>query len=217
MRERLVAAIASVRSKAVRAHAWTAPRVAAAHAWTAPRAASAWRMTKTSSIRAFHASRRALHAGLGVVEKVLLSPSGRERTQATAVFALIFAFAITSVDAIITGGMDFAPVVREANAATPSERLAVTSLPVETLLSEEAAPVEIALTDHVDGLTADALLGSTGALDTEDEAIPSAFMPISARVSARAQTPATELVGDAPQRAPAGDAAPAPRRKAKPS
>jgi hypothetical protein len=217
MRERLAAAVATVRSTAVRARAWTVPRMKAAHVWTAPRAANAWRVAKAASISAFHACRRGLHAGLGVVERVLLSPSGRERTQATAVFALIFAFAVTSVDAIITGGMDFAPVVREANAATPRERLATTSLPAETLLSEQAAPVEIALADHVEGLTGDALLGATGALDVEDEPVLSAFTPISARVPARASAPAPSLAGVAPQQNATEAAAPAPRRKAKPS
>jgi hypothetical protein len=58
------------------------------------------------------ALRRGTLAALGAVESVLLSASGRERIHASAVFALIFMFAITSVDFLLSGAIEFGTPAR---------------------------------------------------------------------------------------------------------
>jgi hypothetical protein len=52
------------------------------------------------------------------LETVLLNASARERIHATATFALIFAFAVTSVDFMIAGGGEFGSPARAAQPRT---------------------------------------------------------------------------------------------------
>lgn len=123
-------------------------RATQAWAWTKPRAARAWRQT-----RAF--SKRALIATLMGMEKSLLTHQGRERTQAITVFTLIFAFAVTSVDFLITGGPEFSPGARAATYTSHvdlisprSARAAPTAQAMDVALNqpatEEVAPETVA-------------------------------------------------------------------------
>lgn len=61
-------------------------------------------------------SKRAAIGTLVSVENVLLSPRGRDRVHAVSVFALIFGFAVLSVDMIITGGPELVPSAQAASA-----------------------------------------------------------------------------------------------------
>lgn len=71
----------------------------------------AFDVTSKATIRGLAVTGRTLKRGtnavLGGLEAVLLSPSGRERVHAVSTFALIFMFAVTSVDFLIGGGPDF--------------------------------------------------------------------------------------------------------------
>ena len=62
--------------------------------------------------------RRGLSFVLAGPEKVLLSSAWRERIHASATFAMIFAFAVTSLDFMISGGFDFG-----ARAAQPQSQI----------------------------------------------------------------------------------------------
>jgi hypothetical protein len=87
-----------------------------------------------------------LLSALEPVETVLLSPSGRERIHATATFALIFLFAVSSVDFLIAGGAEFGAPTRAA------PRQIVAEAPPQTrdragtpaVRNDEAPPTEIA-------------------------------------------------------------------------
>ena len=63
--------------------------------------------------------RRGTFQLLGPVETALLNPVGRDRIHAIATFALIFLFAVTSVDFLISGGPEFGAPTR----AAPQQRL----------------------------------------------------------------------------------------------
>ncbi|QGZ95719.1 hypothetical protein [Terricaulis silvestris] len=83
-------------------------------AWTKRWSAWAWATAKVLARRAFILFKRALVATLGVIERTLLSERGRERVHATAVFTLIFAFGVTSVDYLLTGGPELSQGARAA-------------------------------------------------------------------------------------------------------
>jgi len=86
------------------------------------------------------AMRKGAVAVLAPVESALLSASGRERIHATATFALIFLFAVTSVDFLINGGPEFGAPARAAP-STPAIQAASSSSPsVDRAVTEEAAP-----------------------------------------------------------------------------
>jgi hypothetical protein len=70
--------------------------------------------------------KRAALVTLEGLETVLLSPSGRERIHATATFSLIFLFAVTSVDFLISGGPEFGAPAR---AAQPQRLVRVSPAP----------------------------------------------------------------------------------------
>lgn len=86
--------------------------------------------------------RRATIAVLETLERVLLSPVGRERVHASATFALIFLFALTSVDYLLSGGPEFnAP----ARASQPERvlRAVYEAAPAELAAAPEAAPAAV--------------------------------------------------------------------------
>lgn len=109
----------------------------------------AWLTTSQRARRAADVARRSLRSGLRgalePVETVLLSPSGRERIHATATFAFIFLFAVSSVDFLIAGGAEFGTPARAAprqmmvEAAPPSVARAERSA-----VQGQATPTEIA-------------------------------------------------------------------------
>ncbi len=80
--------------------------------------------------------KRGADASLGVVERVLLSRSGRERVHASATFALIFAFAVSSVDFLLTGGFDFGPPAAHAQSTAHASLIAPTQ--------RTPAPIQVA-------------------------------------------------------------------------
>jgi hypothetical protein len=90
--------------------------------------------------------KRAGLQALALIERALLSHAGRERIQATAVFALIIALAVTSIDYLITGGPEFninaraTPYVSQANLIAPRSRDAG----IELAMLETPAPAPAA-------------------------------------------------------------------------
>jgi hypothetical protein len=92
-------------------------------------------------------ARRGLADALSPFEALLLSAAARERMHASAVFALIFAFAVTSVDFMLSGGFDFAerPQARQtAYQSLISPRIELASLPAD----EEDAIAPEAILPH---------------------------------------------------------------------
>jgi hypothetical protein len=79
--------------------------------------------------------RRGTFQLLGPVETALLNPVRRDRIHATATFALIFLFAVASVDFLISGGPEFGAPAR----AAPQQRLVRVSPPPSAV--DVAAPV----------------------------------------------------------------------------
>jgi hypothetical protein len=109
----------------------------------------AWRDAWDKPQRAAAVTRRAvrsgLQRGLEPIEAALLSPAGRDRIHAAATFALIFLFAVSSVDFLIAGGAEFGAPARAAPLRT--QTYASTSAPVSrTPAPVEPAPAEIAAT-----------------------------------------------------------------------
>jgi len=80
---------------------------------------------------------------LVVLERVLLSRRGRERVHATAVFTLIFAFLVSSVDFLIAGGPDFGPAQRVGPSVVQVDLVRATSLPQAAVAAaaDEETPV----------------------------------------------------------------------------
>ena len=64
-------------------------------------------------------SKRAAIGTLLTVENVLLSPKGRDRVHAVTVFALIFGFAVLSVDMIVTGGPELIQSAQASSMGAP--------------------------------------------------------------------------------------------------
>lgn len=126
MREQLTAIGQSVSTQARAAVARLAPvmgrvspvieraRTAGSAGWTGvkQRVAPALRWTGRQS-------KRAAIGTLLTVENVLLSPNGRDRVHAVTVFALIFGFAVMSVDMIITGGPELIPSAQASSMGAP--------------------------------------------------------------------------------------------------
>ena len=121
-------------------------RLRAYRAAVAPHAARAWALTKLVAGKTARVSKRIFLATLEVIEKTLLSHSGRERTQAVAVFTLIFAFGVTSIDFLLTGGPELSQGARaapytsqasliSARTPTPMGELAYAA-PVQTIIGE---------------------------------------------------------------------------------
>lgn len=104
------------RAAAERTRMWAAPHVARGAAEVKVRAGQAWAFSKRMFIRAL--------VGL---EGLLLTHKGRERTQAVAVFALIFGFFVTSVDFLLTGGPEFGPGAQAAAYTTHVDLIAPSS------------------------------------------------------------------------------------------
>jgi hypothetical protein len=105
-----------------------------------------WEKAQRAVVVTRRAVRSGLRGGLEPFENVLLSPSGRERVHATATFALIFLFAVSSVDFLIAGGAEFGAPARAA-----PRQILVQSAPqtrdraeVPAARDEEATPTEIA-------------------------------------------------------------------------
>jgi len=162
MRERLAAFTQELSARmgplAARARSASARAWAAVVRWGGVAGRETWRAAK--AFAAF--SMRVAAAILLAIETTLLSARGRERVHAMSVFALIFAFAVTSVDMLVTGGPDIIASASAASAPTPrvdliaatSERsdadaaIALASLdtsdgPVDVNLVEAAAPLAI--------------------------------------------------------------------------
>ena len=125
----------------------TAP--AAGFAWAVVKnwSARTWAQTKTAARVTAKVTKSATISALVAAERTLLSHSGRERTQAFAVWALILAFGVTSVDFLLTGGPEFsqgaraAPYVAHANVISPSSPRPATEMAY-------AAPVDLAALDE---------------------------------------------------------------------
>lgn len=126
----------------------TAP--AATFAWAVAKnwAGRSWAFAKGFAKASVKFAQRSSMSTLVAVERTLLSHSGRERTQAFAVWTLILAFGVTSVDFLLTGGPEFsqgaraAPYVAHANLIS-----ARTPRPPSELAF--AAPVEMTVEDDV--------------------------------------------------------------------
>jgi hypothetical protein len=126
MREQLTALSQSVSTQARAAVARLAPviarvspvidraRTTGSAGWTGvkQRVAPALRWTGRQS-------KRAAIGTLLTVENVLLSPKGRDRVHAVTVFALIFGFAVLSVDMIVTGGPELIPSAQASAMGAP--------------------------------------------------------------------------------------------------
>jgi hypothetical protein len=122
------------------------------------------RWLATAARISLSALRRATIATLYATERTLLSARGRERTHATAVFTLIFAFAVTSVDFLVTGGPDWEPAPQQRAEQTEPAQAVATSAPMPATAAPTSATIqEIAFDDYVEGLDASALLGGPGA------------------------------------------------------
>jgi hypothetical protein len=117
-------------------------------AWTKRWSAWAWATAKVLARRAFILSKRALVATLGVIERTLLSERGRERVHATAVFTLIFAFGVTSVDYLLTGGPELSQGARAAPYTAQASLIAARS-PRPAAELAFAAPVETTVDEGV--------------------------------------------------------------------
>lgn len=126
MREQLTAISQSVSTQACAAVARLAPviarvspvieraRTSGSAGWTGvrQRVAPALRWTGRQS-------KRAAIGTLLTVENVLLSPKGRDRVHAVTVFALIFGFAVLSVDMIVTGGPELIQSAQASSMGAP--------------------------------------------------------------------------------------------------
>jgi hypothetical protein len=113
-------------------------------------AGRAWLTASEKAQRAAVAARRSVRSGLlralEPIETVLLSPSGRERIHASATFALIFLFAVSSVDFLIAGGAEFGAPARAAPRQLVVQSAPQTRERAETpaARNHEATPTEIA-------------------------------------------------------------------------
>jgi hypothetical protein len=131
-----------------------------------PKVVFCFRVARRAAVLAWKAAvltfaflRRVLVRVLLAMETTLLDPAGRERVHATSVFALIFAFAVTSVDFLVTGGPEWSA---DAYAATRGAQVqSIVDAP--SPISDSAQPLELRsefrLDDHIEGLDASALLG----------------------------------------------------------
>lgn len=128
-----------------------AAREHSARAWAITKrwSAKAWAASKVLVGKAHRVSKRALIATLTVLEKVLLSPSGRERVHATAVFTLIFAFGVTSVDYLLSGGPEFSPSSARAAPYVSQASLISSRSPRPAAELAFAAPVETTIDEGV--------------------------------------------------------------------
>lgn len=129
-----------------------AARLRAYRAAAAPHVSRAWSLTKLVAGKTARVSKRIFLATLEAIEKTLLSHSGRERTQAVAVFTLIFAFGVTSIDFLLTGGPEFSQGARAAPYTSQASLISArTPTPMGDLAF--AAPVQ---TTVVEGVIEDA-------------------------------------------------------------
>lgn len=114
---------------------------AARRAWL-----DAWEKAQRAAVVTRRVVRSGLRSALEPVETVLLSPAGRERIHATATFALIFLFAVSSVDFLIAGGAEFGAPARAAPRQILVQAAPQTRERAETLADGEgeALPIEIA-------------------------------------------------------------------------
>jgi hypothetical protein len=124
------------------AGAATAPAVVFAWAVLQNWAARSWAFAKVAARKTATVAKRVTIAVLVATERTLLSHSGRERTQAFAVWALILAFGVTSVDYLLTGGPEFSSGARAAPYVAHTNLIAARSPRPATEL-EFAAPVDL--------------------------------------------------------------------------
>jgi hypothetical protein len=108
---------------------WTEARAAAGRAqtWAAPHVARGAVAAKAGARRAWALAKRMFILALIGVEKALLTHKGRERTQAIAVYTLIFAFFVSSVDFLLSGGPEFGPGAQAAAYTNHVDLIAPTS------------------------------------------------------------------------------------------
>jgi hypothetical protein len=133
-----------------------APRLE--RAWTALVRAARW-------TRAF--ARRALLATLSTIEGALLSAKGRERVHAVSVFALIFAFAVSSVDLLIAGGPELVSSARAATMNAPRmDLIAATSS------GRSAEQIELAMLDETAAAAPEEVVALAPAVVPRGEIIP---------------------------------------------
>jgi len=193
MRERLSAVVSGLSATATR--------------WGANVRAAALPAVQT----AVHKGKRLLIWVLERLETVLLSAPARERLHAGATFALIFAFAIASVDFLVAaGGFDFGATARaepasavhaSLNATVERNRRAPRAAPVEA-----AQPVHASLSPELAEAHQATVLEVSQRLDAPLVEPEAAQRPPAARVpTAPLVTEVTDLQGEAPAMEPIVD------------
>lgn len=163
------------------------------------------------------ALKRAILVVLGSVEAVLLSPAGRERVHASATFALIFLFAVTSVDFLLSGGPEFGAPAR---AAQPQRVLhaVVQAAPTEVAAAAEQsapAPAPTALSSAMMETRGANIIAVSQTFQAQAEQRPLAQAPAATSASiVEASQPSDLLAGETADAADAtAPAAPAQPRK----
>jgi hypothetical protein len=142
--------------------------------------ADGWRIAQRVVVLTGRVLRAGFLATLEALETVLLSPVGRERVHATATFSLIFLFAVTSIDFLITGGAEFAAPARAAQ--RPSlVQVAYTPAPVRA----EETPTEIAapLADATEANVTAVSQNFFASLSPAPASAPTALVSLNARES----------------------------------
>jgi hypothetical protein len=179
----------------------------------------AWRNACENAQRAAVVATRALRSGLlgalQPVETVLLSPSGRERIHAAATFALIFLFAVSSVDFLIAGGAEFGAPAR----AEPRQIVAQAAPQNRDHTQTPAAPSDVVMPTEVAAPLADATEASVTPVSQTFFAPfrqTPASAPVGALVSIGVDEGSASQAGDAPLAGEAQDAAEPTPRKAEP-
>jgi hypothetical protein len=119
MREHLTMMRQTISTQARAAFSRVSPALERVRTASAGATATAMRHVTPALRWTGHQSKRAALGALMSVENVLLSAKGRERVHAASVFALIFGFAILSVDTILTGGPEFIPSAQASSMGTP--------------------------------------------------------------------------------------------------
>ncbi len=139
MREQLTSMGQAISTQARAALGVVSPAVERVRAAGAGATAAAMRHVAPALRWTGRHSKRAAIGTLVSVENVLLSPKGRDRVHAVTVFALIFGFAILSVDTIVTGGPELVPSAHAASVGTPRvDLIAATSQGEAVQLAEIA-------------------------------------------------------------------------------
>jgi hypothetical protein len=179
----------------------------------------AWLNAREKTERAAVVTRRAIRSGvLGLlepVETVLLSPSSRERIHATATFALIFLFAVSSLDFLIAGGAEFGAPSRAAPRQFVAQAQPQNRVRAETpaVRNDEAIPTEIAapLAEAAQASVTAVSQSFFAPLSETPASAPVALVSLGAEQSDSSQASGPPLIGESAEQA--GAEPPAPRKE----